>query len=178
MDTISALWELDTLQRAEDFLAISPRRPLLLQNFVGSEFRPHSASDKWIKSFNPRTGDVLAQVPRSALSDVGDAVDAAAQAFPSWSQTSRLERSEVLQRVASILAEKKELFAVWESIDQGKTLERARVETDRAVTNFRYVEILYTNTQRCSDDSLPGTLPRISCMTMVRFGTPMVNRRS
>ena len=147
MDTISELWELDTLQRAGDYLATSPESPLRLQNFVNGELRPHSASNNWIRSFNPRKGQVLAHVPASTPSDVGDAVDAASRAFPLWSQTTRLERSEVLQRVANTLAEKKELFAVWESIDQGKTLERARVEVDRAIANFRYVALVYANTR-------------------------------
>jgi acyl-CoA reductase-like NAD-dependent aldehyde dehydrogenase len=37
-----------------------------------------------------------------------------------------------------LMEENRELFAVWETIDQGKTLERARIEVDRAVSNFSY----------------------------------------
>lgn len=137
MNLISTLWELDTAERAEAYLT-SLARPVRLQNFIENDYSEHSEPSHWIDSFNPRTGELLAQVPRSALSDVDRAVDAASRAFPSWSRTSRQERSEVLLQIASILSEKKELFAVWESLDQGKTLGRARVEVDRAISNFRY----------------------------------------
>lgn len=137
MDTISALWQLDTLERAKDYLADNPDAPLRLQNFIGNQFSAYSGIEQWIESLNPSSGDVLAHVPRSTPTDVERAVDAAARAFPTWSQTSRSERSNFLQQIAAILSENKELFAVWESIDQGKTLSRARVEVDRAISNFR-----------------------------------------
>ncbi|KAJ5390399.1 uncharacterized protein N7496_001467 [Penicillium cataractarum] len=137
MNLISSLWELDTTERADAYLT-SLARPIRLQNYIENNYSDHSEPSHWIDSFNPRTGELLAQVPRSALSDVDHAVDAASRAFPTWSRTSRQERSEVLLRIAGILSEKKELFAVWESIDQGKTISRARVEVDRAISNFRY----------------------------------------
>jgi acyl-CoA reductase-like NAD-dependent aldehyde dehydrogenase len=141
MDLILTLWNLDTADRADAYLA-SLTSPIRLQNFVEGDYSDHAEPIHWIDSFNPRTGKLLAQIPRSALSDVDCAVDAASRAFPIWSRTSRQERSEILLRIANILNEKKELFAVWESIDQGKTLSRARVEVDRAISNFRYVNQL------------------------------------
>lgn len=137
MDTISTLWELDTLEHAKDYLAGNPDALLRLQNFIDNQFSVYSEKEQWIESFNPSSGDILAHVPRSTPADVERAVDAAARAFPSWSQTSRSERSNILQQIAIILSENKELFAVLESIDQGKTLSRARVEVDRAISNFR-----------------------------------------
>lgn len=138
MDLVTTLWELDTPERADAYLA-SLANPIRLQNFIENDYSEHAEQNDWIDSLNPRTGELFAQIPRSALSDVDRAVDAASRAFPTWSQTSRQERSDILLRVAAILSEKKELFAVWESIDQGKTLSRARVEVDRAISNFRYV---------------------------------------
>ncbi|KAF3386249.1 Aldehyde dehydrogenase family 8 member A1 [Penicillium rolfsii] len=137
MEPISTLWNLDTADQADTYLA-SLTSPIRLRNFIEGFYSDHAEPTHWIDSFNPRTGELLAQIPRSALSDVDRAVDAASRAFPVWSRTSRQERSEILLRIAAILSEKKELFAVWESIDQGKTLSRARVEVDRAISNFRY----------------------------------------
>lgn len=138
MDLISTLWNLDTADRADAHLA-SLTSPIRVQNFIEGDYSHHADPTHWIDSFNPRTGKLLVEIPHSALSDVDRAVDAASRAFPIWSRTSRQERSEILLRIAAILNEKKELFAVWESIDQGKTLSRARVEVDRAISNFRYV---------------------------------------
>jgi acyl-CoA reductase-like NAD-dependent aldehyde dehydrogenase len=148
MDLVTTLWELDTPERAGAYLA-SHANPIRLQNFIENNYSEHAEPNDWIDSFNPRTGELLAQIPRSALSEVDRAVEAASRAFPTWSRTSRQERSEILLRIAAILSEKKELFAIWESIDQGKTLSRARVEVDRAISNFRYVGLFLDTVRRC-----------------------------
>lgn len=129
------LWALNTEAKAQEFLAAA--QPIHISNFVGNEFAPHKNSEDWIDSTNPRTAKTLVKVPRSGPEDVEVAVEAAAKAFPSWSKTSRKERSQLLQRVAGLISENKELFAVWESVDQGKTLARARIEIDRAIDNFK-----------------------------------------
>ncbi|KAK6814204.1 hypothetical protein RU639_009950 [Aspergillus parasiticus] len=137
METLTTLWQLNTEQKAYEFLA-RQRDPIRLRNFVGNEFRLCATSNQWVNSFNPRDGKVLVQVPLSDSTDVEVAVETATKAFPSWSRTSRKARSQMLQRIASIISDEKELFAVWESIDQGKTLARARVEVERAIDNFNY----------------------------------------
>lgn len=174
MDTISTLWELDTLERVKDYLADSADT-LRLQNFIDNQFFAHLESERWIESFNPSSGDVLVHVPRSTPPDVDRAVDAASRAFPSWSQTSRTERSNILLQIAAILSENKELFAVWESIDQGKTLSRARVEVDRAISNFRLVSPIsrFGSCKMILMLSEPDTLQRISYMTRAQCTLPM-----
>lgn len=139
MASIYTLWQLDTEERASSYLTNLAGKPIVLHNFIGNKFFKHSARYEWIDSLNPRSGELLAQMPRSGPSDVNHAVDVASQVFSSWSQTSRHERSEILLRIAPLVEEKKELFAAWESIDQGKTLARARIEVDRAISNFRLV---------------------------------------
>lgn len=139
MDTISALWKLDTLESANGYLTSHESNPPRLHHFIDGYFGRDSESEKWIESMNPRSGKLLVQIPSGTVTDVDHAVDAASRAFLAWSKTSRQERSQVLMRISDILNEQKELFAVWESIDQGKTLARARVEVERAVSNFRLV---------------------------------------
>jgi acyl-CoA reductase-like NAD-dependent aldehyde dehydrogenase len=131
----SALWECNTLDKAHRYLKQSKDSPLILQNYVSNTFIPTN-SDECVDSFNPKTGEVFLRVPVSSPSDVDSAVLAAEAAFKFWSKTTRAERSKYLQKIAAMIQENRELFAVWESIDQGKTVERARVEVDRAVSNF------------------------------------------
>lgn len=109
--------------------------PIRLQNFVSGDFE--AGADAWIDSTNPQTGKVFAKVPATSEADVKRAIAAAAKAFPSWSRTAKSERSRLLNRIADLIAERRETFAAWESIDQGKTVERARVEIERAESNFR-----------------------------------------
>ncbi|KAJ5248347.1 hypothetical protein N7524_012307 [Penicillium chrysogenum] len=102
MDAVSTLWELDTLESANDYLASH-----------GSNPPPPTTLYRWLLR-------LLVQIPSGTVTDVDRAVDAASIAFLTWSKTSRQERSQVLMRISDILGEKKELFAVWESIDQGE----------------------------------------------------------
>ncbi|KKK19812.1 putative aldehyde dehydrogenase (AldH12) [Aspergillus rambellii] len=130
-------WDIASLEAVESHLQTPSFQPFQLDNLINGEFTPHS-STAWVDAFNPKTGQLFARVPSSTAEDVDSAVRAAEDAFPSWSQTSPAMRSQYLSRIADLIEERRELFAVWESIDQGKTLARARVEIDRAVSNFRY----------------------------------------
>lgn len=133
------LWKLNTLSTVEDFISQQDDQSLLvLRNCIGGAYGEKSSEQEFIPSYNPKTGREFAKVPISSAIEVQAAVDAAKAAFPSWSRLTRKSRSTHLQRIASLIQENRELFAVWESVDQGKTIERARVEVDRAVSNFQY----------------------------------------
>lgn len=132
----SEVWEYNTLDKAQSFLS-SRDTIFSLQNFVAGQFITSSSPPtQHIKSFEPKTGRLIYTLPCTSPNEVEEAIQHAKAAFPSWSKTSRAERSALLRRVSDLLQEHRELLAVWESIDQGKTLERARIEVDRAVSNF------------------------------------------
>jgi aldehyde dehydrogenase (NAD+) len=65
------------------------------------------AESKTLDVVNPATEQVCGKIALGTAADVDKAVKAAKKAFPSWSQTSREERIEVLQR---ILAEYQKRF--------------------------------------------------------------------
>ncbi|KAF5534827.1 NAD-dependent aldehyde dehydrogenase [Fusarium napiforme] len=135
---IKTVWGLQTLESAEGFISLeNASAQLSLQNYVSNEFDTSSAAN-FVDSINPKTGKSFARVPISSTAQVDHALQAATDAFKTWSKTTAAFRSKLLERVACLIEENKELLAVWESIDQGKTLARARVEVDRAATNFRY----------------------------------------
>lgn len=128
-------WACDSLEKAEAFLqAQGNNGRLVMENFVGNSF---AGSSQHIDATNPKTGQAFAQVPISSAAEVDEALKSATAAFKSWSKTTAAVRSKYLQRISQLIQENRELLAVWESIDQGKTLERARIEVDRAVSNFR-----------------------------------------
>lgn len=136
---ISSIWGCNTFEKAQNFLqsnyeSASPNL-ITLSNFISNDF-VSSSSNEWIDSFEPKTGRLYARMPSSSIADVEVAVSAATKAFKDWSRTSRAERSKYLLSIANGIQERREPFAVWESIDQGKTLERARIEVDRAISNF------------------------------------------
>lgn len=131
-------WDYASIEAAESLLQQPSFEPFHLQNLIDGAQTP-STSNEWLDSFNPKSGQIFARIPNSSAQDVEDAVQAAESAFASWSQTPPSTRAAHLNRIAALIEERRELFAVWESIDQGKTLARSRVEIDRAISNFRYV---------------------------------------
>jgi acyl-CoA reductase-like NAD-dependent aldehyde dehydrogenase len=132
---ITSIWTCDTLDKARDFLQETSEGHVTLENFISNAVIPHD-SESWVDSYEPKTGRLLSKVPISSSEDVQKAVAVATVAFSTWSKTSRAERSKYMQRIVALIKQNKELFAVWESMDQGKTLERARIEIDRAISNF------------------------------------------
>lgn len=137
---IRDVWSCDSLEKAEAFIkTYGSQTTLELENFVANSFRP---SSQHLETVNPKTGNVFAKVPISSAEEVDRALQEASTAFKSWSKTTAAARSQYLQRVAQLIQENRELFAIWESIDQGKTLARARVEVDRAISNFRSVNAI------------------------------------
>ncbi|KXJ89887.1 aldehyde dehydrogenase domain-containing protein [Microdochium bolleyi] len=131
-------WAANTLEKAEALIksaTTSGGAGLVMHNYVGGSYVP---SETHIDSVNPKTGRVFAKVPVASADQVEQALQAATQAFKTWKKTTNAARSAYLRRVSQLIQENHELFAVWESIDQGKTLARARVEVDRAISNFNY----------------------------------------
>lgn len=94
---------------------------------------------EYIENYEPATGEVFSEIPRSSDSDVDHAVAAAKTAFTSWSRTPAEERSRVLLRIADLIDRNLEELAALESRDNGKPVSLARrMDIPRAVANFRF----------------------------------------
>jgi len=100
-----------------------------------------AASGKTFATYNPATGEVLANVAAGDKEDIDRAVKAARAAFETgrWSKISPSERGRLLWKLADLLEKHTEEFAQLESLDNGKPLKIARVaDVPLAVDHFRY----------------------------------------
>jgi phenylacetaldehyde dehydrogenase len=100
-----------------------------------------AASGKTFATYNPATGEVLANVAAGDREDVDRAVKAARAAFETgpWSKISPSERGRLLWKLADLLEKHTEEFAQLESLDNGKPLKVARAaDVPLAVDHFRY----------------------------------------
>ncbi len=77
-------------------------------------------------SFNPADGSELAQVTQASQADVDRAVDAARRAQPGWVALGGHGRAKVLYSLARLLQKHARLFAVLETLDNGKTIRETR----------------------------------------------------
>jgi phenylacetaldehyde dehydrogenase len=101
-----------------------------------------AASGKTFPTYNPATGDVLAQIAAGDREDIDRAVRAARTAFENgpWRRLSPSERGRLIWKVADLLEQNLEEFAQLESLDNGKPLKVARVaDVPLAVDLFRYM---------------------------------------
>ena len=100
-----------------------------------------AASGKTFATYNPATGEVLANVAAGDKEDINRAVKAARAAFETgpWSKISPSERGRLLWKLADLLEKHTEEFAQLESLDNGKPLKVARAaDVPLAVDHFRY----------------------------------------
>lgn len=77
-------------------------------------------------SINPSDGKALAQVTQATVKDVGRAVAAARAAQPGWEGLGGHGRAKVLYALARLLQKHARLFAVLETLDNGKTIRETR----------------------------------------------------
>ena len=70
---------------------------------------------------DPYSGDVVAEVAAGSRADARAAVEAAAAAFPSWSQTPPAERQRIFLRAADLLESRHDEVASWLTRETGCT---------------------------------------------------------
>ncbi|KAF2151383.1 NAD+-dependent betaine aldehyde dehydrogenase [Myriangium duriaei CBS 260.36] len=79
-----------------------------------------ASSSGTFQSINPATARPICDIHTSSSADIDAAVSSATAAFPSWSQTSPLERSRILLKAVSILRSRNDELAKVETQDTGK----------------------------------------------------------
>ncbi|MGA2979640.1 MAG: aldehyde dehydrogenase family protein [Terriglobales bacterium] len=99
-------------------------------------------SGKTFETYNPATGEVLAQVAEGDRADIDQAVAAARKAFETgpWPDMSPAERGRLLWKLSDLIEQHHEELAELETLDNGKPLLFSRiVDVPTAVEVFRYM---------------------------------------
>jgi len=90
----------------------------------------HYINGDWVKSTNPghylevidsSSGQPCAKVPEGTAAEMSNAIDAAREAFPAWSQTPLAERKAAMQRILANWQTKKEKCVEWLQKELGCT---------------------------------------------------------
>ncbi len=93
--------------------------------FIANKWR-EPASKEWFDSTNPANNTKLAKIAQASKADVNDAVKAARKAFPAWSATPGHIRARYLYAIARQIQKHSRLFAVLETMDNGKPIRETR----------------------------------------------------
>jgi phenylacetaldehyde dehydrogenase len=101
-----------------------------------------AASGKTFPTYNPATGEVLANVAEGDKEDINRAVAAARAAFDTgpWSRITPSERGKLIWKLADLIENHAEEFAQLESLDNGKPVTIARIaDIPGTIDMFRYM---------------------------------------
>jgi aldehyde dehydrogenase (NAD+) len=106
--------------------------------FINNEWiTPKEA--EYYASYNPATGEKLADTVQAGQEDIDNAVAAARQAFKKWSKTPGSVRSRYLYALARNIQKHHRLLAVLESMDNGKPIRESRdIDVPLLARHFYY----------------------------------------
>jgi len=96
--------------------------------FLDGEWRDAVAKEN-LEIINPATEEVIGKVSHARKEDLDIALTAAEKAFNSWKNISAYERSKILRKAADIVRSKADEIATLMTMEQGKPLVEAKMET-------------------------------------------------
>ncbi len=99
-----------------------------VQLFIDGKWRP-AASGRTIPVLNPATEENVGTVAHADKSDLDEALAAAEKGFKAWRVVSSYERSKVMRKAAELIRERADMIARLMTMEQGKVLAEARIET-------------------------------------------------
>ncbi|EEF52026.1 aldehyde dehydrogenase family 2 member B4, mitochondrial [Ricinus communis] len=96
------------------------------QHFINGQF-VDAASGKTFPAYDPRTGQVIAQVAEGDAEDINRAVAAARKAFDEgpWPKMTAYERSRIILRFAELVEKNNDELAALETWNNGKPYEQS-----------------------------------------------------
>ncbi|WP_095083644.1 aldehyde dehydrogenase family protein [Mesorhizobium sophorae] len=120
--------------------------------FIGGDWKAASGG-KTFETSEPSSGKLLAKVSDANAADIDAAVSAAAKALPKWSASSGYTRAKVLYAIGRAMQRHQRLFAVLESIDNGKPIRESRdIDVPLAIRHF----IHHAGWAQALDRDFPG----------------------
>jgi aldehyde dehydrogenase len=125
---------LEKISKAVDRPSFKPH----YDHFIGGKWVAPS-SGEYFDNISPVDGQAFTKAARGNKADIDLALDAAHQAFPSWSTTPAAARAKVLLDIADVIEENLEMLARVETIDNGKALRETRAaDLPLCIDHFRY----------------------------------------
>ena len=137
-------------------------------HFIDGAFTKPAAG---LATKNPASGETLAQISQAKQKDVDAAVNAARKAFKSWSKTSGHTRAKYLYALARALQKHSRLFAVLETLDNGKPIRESRdIDIPLAQRHFYY----HAGMAQLMESELPDRAPLGVCGQIIPWNFPLL----
>ena len=88
-----------------------------------------AADGRSMDIINPATETSLGSLAHAGIGDLDEALEAAGRGFKTWRSTSAFDRSKLMRKAAELLRQRVEHIAALMTLEQGKPLAEARLET-------------------------------------------------
>ncbi|WMT87416.1 aldehyde dehydrogenase family protein [Pelagibacterium sp. 26DY04] len=126
---------------------------------------------KTFASTNPANGERLADVSEGSEADVDKAVKAARAAFSGWSGLSGYERAKYLYAIARQIQKESRLFAVLETLDNGKPIRETRdIDIPLVARHFYH----HAGWAQHIEKSFPDHVPYGVCGQIIPWNFPLL----
>ncbi|WP_109465551.1 aldehyde dehydrogenase family protein [Albibacillus kandeliae] len=126
---------------------------------------------KTFEARNPANGEVLAFVTQASQGDVDAAVKAARRAQGKWEKLGGPGRARHLYAIARLLQKHARLFAVLESLDNGKPIRESRdIDIPLAQRHFYY----HAGMAQLMEEALPGRGALGVCGQIIPWNFPLL----
>ena len=137
-------------------------------HFINGAFTEHGNG---FDSTNPATGEVLATFTQATQADVDAAVSAARKAQPKWEALGGHGRARILYAIARLLQKHSRLFAVLETMDNGKPIRESRdIDIPLAQRHFYY----HAGMAQLMESELPDQQALGVCGQIVPWNFPLL----
>ncbi|MCJ7993907.1 gamma-aminobutyraldehyde dehydrogenase [Rhizobium cremeum] len=103
------------------------------QMLIGATFEAGTETEE--KILNPKTGEVILDLPEASLGQIDAAVDAAEKAFEDWAATTPGQRSAYLLAIADAIEKDADGFAALESLNCGKPINAVKNDEIPAIVD-------------------------------------------
>jgi succinate-semialdehyde dehydrogenase/glutarate-semialdehyde dehydrogenase len=133
-----------------------------VQLFIDGKWRP-AASGRTIPVLNPATEENVGTVAHADKSDLDEAVAAAEKGFKVWRAISSYDRSKVMRKAADLMRERAETIATLMTMEQGKILAEAKIET---MASADIIEWFAEEGRRTYGRMIPARLPGVYQMAI------------
>ncbi|AVO37758.1 aldehyde dehydrogenase family protein [Pukyongiella litopenaei] len=155
----------ESTAEARDWIAARDGR---FGHFIDGAF---TAPGDGFDSRNPATGDVLATLTQATQGDIDTAVAAARRAQPEWEALGGQGRARHLYAQARLLQKHARLFAVLESLDNGKPVRESRdIDVPLAQRHFYY----HAGMAQLMDSELPDARAIGVCGQIIPWNFPLL----
>src|SRR5699024_4330340 len=106
--------------------------------------------------YNPANNEVVSKVPKAGKKEAVQAIEAADQAFETWSELTAYDRSRLLRKYYDLILENEQELAELMTKEMGKPLTESKGEVRYAAD---YIEWYAEEAKRIYGETIPSHIP-------------------